>query len=184
MTPMESSGEFDETVKTLSKKFDDIDINKQNSIAFEQLEGAIVGLRDMVSDEVRTLTAKVEQTSTSGVLENIEQRIAMLADALQARNLATENTQAIENSIQLLFEKIDRLQLTRSEQVAVHQLETQIAQLVERVDASGPAKLEAIEGALAELLSYLEHHQNPPTPHTTDADRAEVKTIKHDVQRT
>jgi localization factor PodJL len=186
LTPMESRGEFDESVRTLSKKFDDIDTNKQNSIAFEHLEGAIVGLRDMVSEEVRTLTAKVEQTSTSGVLENIEQRIAMLADALQARNLATENTQAIENSIQLLFEQIDRLQLTRSEQVAVHQLETQIAQLVERVEASGPhfAKLETIERALADLHGYLKQHQVSQTVPKTEAERADANTIKRDVQRT
>src|SRR5262245_11090404 len=97
-----------------------------------------------LSEQVRALTAKVEQASPTNLITNIEQRIALLADALQARNQAMADSRAVEDSIRLLFEKIDRLQLTRSEQAAIRQLEGQIAQLVERVDASGPrlARLE------------------------------------------
>jgi len=107
LAPMESRAGNEGLVKQPSQKVRDIEASTQNPIAFEQLEEAIVALRTIVGrvasndtlaalrDEVRNLAGRIEQTPAAGMIANLEQRIATLADALQARNQAIEDTHSI-----------------------------------------------------------------------------------------
>src|SRR5207302_7568385 len=104
LLPTEGHVVFDETVRTLSNKIDRLEANTHKPVAYERLEGAILALQSIMSqvasndalailsDEVRALAAKVEQTPSTGLIANIEQRIASLVDALQAQNQAIEDT--------------------------------------------------------------------------------------------
>jgi localization factor PodJL len=179
LTPAESLVGVDRAVQHLSQKIDLIGGNAQDPAAFKQLEGAIVAMRGIVShvasndalaklsEEVRALGHKVDQAASpasGGVLTALEGRIAMLADALEARNRNGQNVpHELETVVAGLIDKIERVQLTRGDQAALGHLEDRIAKLVEKLDASDARlnHLESIERGLAELLVHLEHQRMP-----------------------
>jgi localization factor PodJL len=150
-----------------------------------QLGAAIIAMRGMVShvasndalanlsDEVRALARKVDQAMPSGgSLFALEERIAMLADALEAHNQRRQNTpHDLEGVVMGLMEKIDRLQLAVPNHAGIRHLEERIGQLVAKLEVSGARlnHLEAIEHGLTELLAHLE---NQRMPHAASRARA------------
>lgn len=203
LTPAENLVGFDDAVKGLSAKIDRIAASSQDPAALQQLEGAIVALRGIVShvasndalaklsDEMRALAARVEQVATSagsgaGVLVTLEQRIATIADALHARNHGAGEQQELESVLRGLSDKLERIALTPGDQMAIGHLEDRIAKLVEKLDASDSRlnHLEAIERGLAELLIHLEHQRLPQAVRSAAAVPPVVDVLKRDVART
>src|SRR5947199_3655821 len=64
----------------------------------------------------------------------------------------------LEASVRALSERLDRMQLSQGDQLALGALEDRIAKLSEKLDASDSrlGHLEAIERGLADLLVYIE----------------------------
>ncbi|MEA2937314.1 MAG: localization factor PodJL, partial [Alphaproteobacteria bacterium] len=198
LTPAENLVGYDEAVRSLSKKIDGIAASTQDPAALEQLEGAIAGLRGIVShvasnaalatlsEEVRSLARKVEQVASSDVVALLEQRIGAIADALQARPHTGQDARDLDAVVHGLTEKLEQLQLTRSDQVAVNHLEDRIVNLVQKLDASDArlSHLETIERGLAELLIHLEHQRLPQLGRSDAAPPPEVDTLKRDFQKT
>jgi localization factor PodJL len=175
MTPAENLGGIPEAVASLARKIDTIGTAQHDPAAINQLEEAICALREIVAHvasndalsqlttEVRTLADRVEKVAGTShgaeVLATLETRIAYIADALEARaqNGGSVPPQ-LEAVIKGLSDKIERVQSSAGDNVALGQLEEHIVKLVEKLDASGArlTNLEAIERGLADILSYLE----------------------------
>jgi len=197
LTPAENLIGFNEAVRAISQKIDGVGATSQDPAALEQLEGAIAGLREIVShvasndalarlsEEVRTLSAKVEQVASADMLVLLEQRIGLIADALQARHQSGLEAQGLQSAMARLSDKLERLQLSRSDRTAVSHLEDRIAKLVEKLDSSDARlnQLEAIERGLADLLIHLEQRRTDRARRET-VRRPEVDLLKRDVQRT
>jgi localization factor PodJL len=101
LTPAENLAGLDRAVRDVARKVDSLADNAQDPSVLRQLEVAIAMMRGIASrvassdalaslaEEVRALARKIDQASSSGVadtLSALEARIAMLADALEARN--------------------------------------------------------------------------------------------------
>src|SRR5262249_33306280 len=152
LTPAENLVGVDRSMRELSQKIDLIADNNQDPAALRQLEGSIVAMRGIVShvasndalarlsDEVRALAERVDQIAGSGtghVLTNLEDRISALADALEARNQRGQDVpHELEAVVKGLSDKIERIQLSPGDGVALGNLEDRIAKLVEKLDAS------------------------------------------------
>src|SRR5258707_6405429 len=171
LTPAESLAGFEEAVRALSHKIDQIAASghapQGDPMAFKQLEQAVVSLRGVVSNvasdgalsqlaaEVRGLGAQFERATTDSsteALAKLEARIASLMDS--GRAVPPE----LEGSIRALSERLDRMQLSQGDQLALGALEDRIAKLSEKLDASDQrlGQLDAVERGLADLLVYLE----------------------------
>ena len=133
----------------------------------KQLEQAVVSLRGMVSnvasdgtlaqlaDEVRNLSAQFERASAdsgSEALSRLESRIASLMES--GRAVPPD----LEGPIRQLSERLDRMQLSQGDQLALEALEDRIAKLSEKLDASDArlGQLDSIGRGLADLLVHLE----------------------------
>jgi localization factor PodJL len=185
LTPAESLVGFHEAVRGLSQKIDILASTSHDPAAFQQLEAAISTLRGILSHvasnealgqlagEVRELATKIDQISAFGstggggsdALGTLERRINHIADALEAR---TQSGGAVppqlEAVIKGLSDKIERIQLSRGDNMALDHLEDRIVKLVEKLDASGArfSQLEAIERGLADLLLHIEKQGGAP----------------------
>jgi localization factor PodJL len=167
LTPAESLAGFEEAVRALSHKIDQIATSGQapqgDPMAFKQLEQAVVSLRGVVSNvasdgalsqlaaEVRGLGAQFERAtaeSSTEALAKLEARIAALMES--GRAVPPE----LEGSVRALSERLDRMQLSQGDQLALGALEDRIAKLSEKLDASDSrlGHLEAIERGLGDLL--------------------------------
>ena len=116
-----------------------------------------------LSGQVQMLAEKVDQLATSGggsdALNNLEHRIAALSDALAERAQSGGTVPPmLESLVHSLSDKIEMIQQSRGDNVAVGHLEDHIVKLVERLDASDSrlGHLEAIERGLADLLVHIE----------------------------
>ena len=174
LTPAESLVGFEDAVRALSDKIDQIAASAQagqDPLAFKQLEQAVVSLRGIVSNvasdgalaqlsaEVRALGSQFERTaaeSSTEALAKLEARISALMES--GRAMPPE----LEGSIRALSERLDRMQLSQGDQLALVALEDRIAKLSEKLDASDARlrQLDAIERGLADLLVYLEEMRN------------------------
>jgi localization factor PodJL len=203
LTPAESLVGFHDAVNALAHKIDLI-VAQKNPETLHQLERAITTLRDMAthvaSDEavsslaaqVQMLGDKVERmalgTGAGDALNHLEHRIDALADALAQRaQQGTTIPPRLEALVQSLTDKIEQIQQTRGDNVAVDHLEDRIVRLVERLDASDSrlGHLEAIERGLGDLLVHMQdmreaREQAPPPVENT----AGVDALKHDIART
>ena len=200
LTPAESLVGIDRTVQELSQKVDLIAHSAQDPAALRQLESSIIAMRGLVShvasndalaklsDEVRALSDKVDQVAGSGgsnIVSALEERITMLADALEARNQRGQIVpHELEAVVRGLTDKIERIQLTQGDHVALGHLEDRIVKLVEKLDASDARlnHLEAIERGLAELLIHLEHQRVPNLARAGNSSPPpEVELLSRDV---
>src|SRR5205823_10996819 len=200
LTPAENLVGLEDSVKVLSKKIDVLGGSQQDPATLDQLEAAIGTLRGIVShvasndawaklsEEVRALTARVDQIGGLDILSNLEQRIATIADVLESQHQSSHDAHDLATVVAALTDKLERLQLSRSDQAAVSHLEDRIAKLVEKLDASDArlVHLQAIERGLAELLIHIEHQRLPSVARTGagTAESPEVDTLKRDVKRT
>ena len=198
LTPAENLAGLGETVKVLTDKVDLIAANSHDPAALKQLEGAIVAMRGIVthvasndaltnlSAEVRALSAKVDQMSGPAgdpdVLANLEQRIAKLADALEARNRGGQDVpQELETVLSGLSVKLESLQSTRADEMALGHLEDRIGNLVQKLDASDQRlnHLEGIERGIADLVKHLEQQRLTPraSEPSPDVDTLDARRV-------
>ena len=174
LMPAEGLAGFDGALKAIASKVDAIGA-KDDPAALQQLEAAMDVLRGMISrvasdealtkvaEDVRTLSAKVDHVAGGGsnvpTLAALENRIDILASAL---NASTEAGHAVPRELEKLLsglvEKLEWVQLTRTDRTALGHLEDRIAALVKRLDASDSrlGLLEGVERGLADLLVYIE----------------------------
>lgn len=177
LTPAEKLVGFNEAIEGLAQKIDLI-VAERNPATMTQLESAVTTLRGMVSHvasneavsalaaEVQHLTEKVDHLahSSTGIdaLNNLERRIDALGDALAERaHNGGAVSPRLEALAQSLSDKVEQIQNSRVDNIAVAALEDRIAALVERLDASDSrlGQLEAIERGLADLLAHIQQMQ-------------------------
>jgi localization factor PodJL len=204
LTPAEKLVGFNEAVAGLAHKIDLI-VAQKDPETLHQLEHAITTLREMaahvasndaiknLSAQVHSLGQKVEElgrVNAGDALSGLERRIEALSKAIadRAQNGGSVPPR-LENLVQSLSDKIERIQESRAEHPAAAHLEDRIVKLVDRIDASDSrlGHLEAIERGLADLLVQVEDMR---AMKQADSLRAEaqsavgVDALKHDLART
>ncbi|HWK97271.1 MAG TPA: hypothetical protein VNR39_17785, partial [Pseudolabrys sp.] len=181
LTPAENLVGFNEAVDGLAHKIDMI-VARRDPEMLGQLERAITTLREMTghvasNDAISRLAAqvaelgdKVDHFAMGGAqdaLNNLEHRISALSEALAARSQnGAVVPPRLEALVESLSDKIEQIQQSRGDNVAVGHLENQIVALVQRLDASDSrlGHLEAIERGLGDLLVHIEElraNKNP-----------------------
>ena len=191
LTPAENLVGFNEAVDGLTHKIDMI-VAKRDPEMLGQLERAITTLREMTghvasNDAISRLAAqvaelgdKVDHFAMGGAqdaLNNLEHRISALSDALAARSQnGAMVPPRLEALVESLSDKIELIQQSRGENVAVGHLEDQIVALVQRLDASDSrlGHLEAIERGLGDLLVHIEEIRANKSSTAVRADDAPV----------
>jgi localization factor PodJL len=203
LTPAENLIGFNEAVAGLAHKIDLI-VAQRDPATLQQLENAITTLREMaahvasndaigqLAGEVQLLAEKVEHIADTGAgsdaLSGLEHRISALSEALaeRAQNGATVPPR-LEALVGSLSDKIEQLQHSRGDSLAMGHLEDRIVSLVEKLDASDSrlGHLEAIERGLADLLVHIEDMRATKNVAGLRAEAApEVDTLKYDIART
>jgi localization factor PodJL len=220
LTPAENLVGFNEAVASLAHKIDLI-IAQKDPATLDQLESAITTLRSMaervasneavtqLSNEVLVLGEKIDYiahaAAGSEALNNLDHRVAAIADALAERTQSGGTVPAqLESLVRSLSDKIERVQLSGGDNVAISHLEDRIVTLVEKLDASQSrlGQLETIERGLNDLLVHMEDMRasksaEPPRTdnapavfelkqnmvHTQDALEAVHDTLGHVVDR-
>ena len=183
LTPAEQLAGFDDAIRSLGGKIDTIAHASGDPRAMQQLEGMIDALRGVVTNvasndalvqlatDVRSLSSNVDQLARqhdySGSLSALEQRIAMLTNALENREpmpagsgghdsshlehamrslseridhlqAGGDSSAHIDSAVRTLSDRIDSLQVGGGDSSAiVHHLEQRIAHLMERVEGAG-----------------------------------------------
>ena len=182
LTPAEQLTGYDEAIRNLGAKLDLILRANDDPSTVHQLEGAIAALRSIVSnvasnealarlsEDVHLLSTKVDQISRTDVhgesLAMIEQRIAALTSTLESRERATgnDNSEAIENALRALSERIDRMQVGNDSASAFAHLEQRVSYLLERIEASSEQRspnIGRVEEGLHDIMRHLEaQHAN------------------------
>ncbi len=206
LTPAESLVGFNDAVAHLAHKIDLI-VAEKDPATMQQLESAITTLREIsqhvasneavsqLSAEVQQLAENVEHiahaaaAATGGdALAQLEHRIAAPSDALTERAQSGGTVPPrLEELVNSLTDKIEQVQLSRGDNVAVSHLEDRIATLVQKLDASDSrlGHLEAIERGLADLLVHIEDIKTNRDGGGTPADGSPVVVeLKHDIART
>ena len=152
LTPAENLVGFNEAVAGLAHKIDMI-VAQKDPAAMAQLDTAITTLRGMVThiasnetvthlaSEVQALGDKVEHVaraaSGGAALDHLEQRINAIADALAERAHAGGAVPPqLEALVQSMSDKIEQIQSSRGDNVAIAHLEDRIVNLVQKLDAS------------------------------------------------
>ena len=181
LTPAEQLTGYDEAIRNLGGKLDMILRANDDPSTVHQLEGAIAALRAIVSnvasndalvrlsDDVQTLSARVDQLSRMSRSEGngdafavLEQRIAALTSTLEGRErpVGTDNSDAIEGAVRTLSERIDRLQVGNDSASAFAHLEQRVSYLLERLEMSPseqrPGNLGRVEEGLHDIMRHLE----------------------------
>jgi len=203
LTPAEQLVGFHDAIDGLARKIDLI-VAQKDPETMAQLESAVDTLREMAahvasSEAVSSLAAEVQllgqkvdyiahATTASPALDNLEQRVSAIADALAQR---AQNGAAVpprlETLVQSLADKIEQLQASRSDDVAVSHLEDRIVKLVEKLDASESrlGQLEAIERGLGDLLVHVEDLRANKEPSGLRAENSPaVDELKQEIART
>src|SRR6185437_11966550 len=172
--PAESLVGFNDAVSGLANKIDLV-VAHNDPAMIQQLESSITTLRELsthvASNEtvsklagyVQTLAQRVEEMAHAGATTNaighLEQRITALSDALNERTQQGVTVPPrLEALVTSLSDKIEQIQHSRGDNVALGHLEDRIVTLVQRLDASDSrlGHLEAIERGLADLLVHIE----------------------------
>jgi localization factor PodJL len=201
LKPAESLVEFHAAVQGLSRKIDDLAASRQDPVVLQQLESAITGLRSIVAhvasddtlarltEEVRGIAARLERAgavpATPDALLNLERRLDTIAEAVERSITQGASMPAkLELSVRELADRIEQLQVSRSDTVAFGQLEERIARLVEKLDASGArfSHLAAIERGLGDVLVHLEEQRRGGALRPSDSDKA-VELLKNGLDK-
>ncbi|HEX9071557.1 MAG TPA: hypothetical protein VF852_06355 [Pseudolabrys sp.] len=174
LMPAENLVGYTEAIDALAHKIDLIVVQKDPA-TMQQLESSIRTLHEMAthvaSDEtvtglsiqVQALADKIDHLAIgAGVgeaLNKLELRIDALSRAMaeRAQNGDTVSPQ-LEALIQSLSDKIEQIQQSRGDQIALRHFEDCIAKLAERLNATDSrlSHLSAIERGLADLLIHIE----------------------------
>src|SRR5262249_10956469 len=126
--------------------------------------------------------------STRNALSNLEQRVDALSHTLAERPDGGDALLArLETLVQSLSDKIDQIQQSRGDNIALGLLEDRIVKLVERLDTSGShlGHLEAVERGLADLLVHIEDMRaNKETRGPRVDGTSGIDAVKCDIART
>jgi len=199
LMPAENLVGFNDAIASLTYKIDMI-VAQRDPATMQQLERAITTLReisahvasnqtvDQLAAEVQRLGQNVEQIAMASgggdALAHLEHRIGALSDALAER---TQNGASVpprlEALVSSLSDKIEQIQNSRGDSVAIGHLEDRIATLVQKLDASDSrfAHLEAIERGLADLLVHIEEIK---ASKVGDETAPAVDSLKDEIVRT
>ncbi|HZQ13740.1 MAG TPA: hypothetical protein VFB31_13110 [Pseudolabrys sp.] len=203
LTPAENLVGFNDAVAGLAQKIDMI-VAQKDPATLQQLETAVTTLRSIASHvasnetvgklaaEVQALSDRVEQVAhaaTGGAaLDHLEQRINALADAIAERAQSGAAVPPhVEALVQSLSDKIEQIQNSRGDNIALGHLEDRIVRLVEKLDASESrlGQLEAVERGLSDLLVHIEELRGNRQSAGLRAEAAPaVDELKHDIART
>lgn len=176
MKPAEQFAGFDSAIGNLSNKLDLI-VRSSEHGGVKELEAAIGALRGLVSQvasgeaiaqlhaDVQTLATRIDQLAmpghSPGLLTALEQRIALLTEALETRDRTLTNSGNFDGALRALSERIDRLQVNPVvDASALEHLEQRIGAVLQRVEnasaGSDNAPLGRIEEGLSHIVTYLE----------------------------
>jgi localization factor PodJL len=178
LAPAESLVGFQEAIQALTRKVDLLSLGGANGAdpaTLEAIRSAVESLRGLVghvasgealaslATEVRALGEKIDRVTTrpaDDFLKTLDRRINAIAEAIEAvrREGGRSVPDGFEQLIRSLNDKIEGLQLSRPDQLAIGALEERITRLVEKLDASEArlGHLGGIERGMAELLVHLE----------------------------
>ncbi|WP_157100674.1 tetratricopeptide repeat protein [Rhodoplanes sp. Z2-YC6860] len=175
LTPAENLVGFEDAVRSLSHKIDTIAQGAiqgtGDPLAFKQLEQAVVQLRGIVSHvasddtlaqlaaEVRNLSLQFERAATESNSEALTRLEARVASLMERGHVVPPE---LEVSIRQLSERLDRMQLSQGDRLALEALEDRIAKLSQKLDSSDQrlGQLDAIGRGLADLLVHLQEMKN------------------------
>lgn len=174
LTPAENLAGFEEAVRGLSDKIERMASAAEGTrdpATVEKVGEAVASLRGVVSNiasddtiahlvaEVRRLGAQFERATASNSAETLARLETRINALTESGHIVPPS---LEEAIRALSERLDRMQLSRSDQLVLGSLEDRIAGLSEKLDASGARlnHLEAIERGLADLLVHLEEIRN------------------------
>ena len=203
LTPAEQLVGFHDAIDSLAHKIDLI-VAQKDPETLAQLESAINTLRSLsthiasnetvssLAAEVQLLGQKVDYiahaTTGGNALDNLEHRISAIADALAER---AQNGGAVppklEALVHSLSDKIEQIQASRGDDVAIGHLEDRIVKLVEKLDASESrlGQLEAIERGLGDLLVHIEElRANKQAGGLRAESSPAVDELRQDIART
>ena len=203
LTPAENLVGFNNAVAGLAHKIDLV-VSQKDPTTLKQLEHSINALREMtahvasedavahLANQVQTLSDKVNHLAATGgtasALNNLEHRIAALADALERRAQSSGDVPPmLDAQMHSLSHKIDLIQQSRGDNLALGHLEDRIVKLMERLDASDSrlGHLEAIERGLADLLVHVENmHANKEAGGPRAESEPSVDALKNNIART
>jgi len=182
LTPAEQLAGYDNAIRALSDKIDDIVRDTRDPGAIDQLEAAIATLKDIASrvasnemlgqlrHDIQLLAEKVgampmASDESVSMLGALEQRIAVLTEALQTRapSLAPDLTR-MEGAMEALSARIDQMQpqgAPETDPAAYLRLEERIGALISRIDESGDqsARFDEIERNLGAILTEIERQR-------------------------
>ena len=173
LAPAENLIGFEDAVRGLSHKIDQLasgggGIPMPEPAVVQQLEEAIAAMRHVGSHvasdgalaqlaaEVHGLASRFERaTQESGsneAMHRLESRISALMES--GRSVPPD----LEESMRSLSERLDRMQLSQGDHLALGGLEDRIVKLVERLDAYDQrlGNLGAIERGMTDMLVHLE----------------------------
>ena len=171
LTPAENLVGYTDAIEALTRKVDLIVVQNDPS-TMHKLERSVATLREMAAHvasnetvsslaaQVQVLAEKIDRLAIGGgtgdAINKLELRIDALSRALTERAHSSDTLPPhLETLLQSLSDKIEQLQLSRGDNIALTHLEDRIAKLVERLDASDArfSHLEAIERGLTDLLA-------------------------------
>jgi localization factor PodJL len=173
LAPAENLIGFEDAVRGLSHKIDQLAANSSGAAVpepavFHQLEEAIAAMRHVGSHvasdgalaqlaaEVHGLAARFEratqENSSNEVLHRLESRISSLMES--GRSVPPD----LDEAMRSLTERLDRMQLSQGDQLALQSLEDRIVKLVERLDTCDArlGNLDVIERGMADVLVHLQ----------------------------
>ncbi|MGA8971051.1 MAG: hypothetical protein WB499_17700 [Pseudolabrys sp.] len=202
LTPAENLVGYTDAIAALSHKIDLI-VAQKDPATMQQLERSLATLREMaahvasnetisgLSAQVRALADKIDHVAASGgsdAFNKLELRIDALSRAMTDRALNGDAVPLrVEALVQSLSEKIEQIQQSRTDQIALGHLEDCIAKLVERLSATDSRlnHLDAIERGLADLLVHIEEIRANKEAASLRADNTPaIDLLKQDMART
>jgi localization factor PodJL len=140
--------------------------------------------------QVQALADKIDHLAIGGggdALNRLELRIDALSRALADRAQNGDMPHRLETLMQSLSEKIEQLQPSRGDQIAVGLLEDRIVRLFERLDATDSrlSHLDAVERGLTDLLVHIEDiRANKETAGLRAESAPDIDLLRQDIART
>ena len=202
LTPAENLVGYTDAIAALAHKIDLI-VAQKDPATMQQLERSLGTLREMaahvasnetitgLSTQVRALADKIDHLAVGGgsdAFNKLELRIDALSRAMTDRALNGDAVPLrVEALVQSLSEKIEQIQQSRTDQIAIGHLEDCIAKLVERLSTTDSRlnHLDAIERGLADLLVHIEEIRANKEATGLRADNTPaIDLLKQDMART
>jgi localization factor PodJL len=203
LMPAENLVGYTEAIDALAHKIDLIVVQKDPA-TMQQLASSIRTLREMathvasdetvtgLSTQVQALADKIDHLAIGAGVGEALNKLELRIDALsRAMAECAQNGDAVpprlEALIQSLSDKIEQIQQSRGDQIALGHFEDCIVKLAERLNATDSrlSHLAAIERGLADLLLHIEDiRANKETAGFRAESASGIDLLKQDMART